>query len=88
MEEPKNADNDQEIQDLMNKLKASGMGGAKLFSAKDLEGLSAEDMAEKFSTGSHGKKGRKGKGQSKKGNGDKKPRGFTIKQDGVEDIDL
>jgi hypothetical protein len=33
---------------LMEKLKASGMGGAKFFTAKDFEGLSPDELSKKF----------------------------------------
>ena len=37
------------IDDIMESLKKSGLGDAKLFTAKDFEGLSPEQMSAKFS---------------------------------------
>ena len=51
-------DKDTKIDDLMETLKKSGLGG-KVFSAKDFEGLSPEEMSAKFSGQPNAKKSKK-----------------------------
>lgn len=46
---PESSTKDDTMDDLMENLKKNGLGGAKLFTAKDFEGLSPEEMSAKFS---------------------------------------
>lgn len=57
---------DKEMEDLQGMLKGFGGGGAKIFTAKDFEGLSPEELADKFSGSSKSKKSNKSSKKAKK----------------------
>ena len=57
---------DESVDELLKNLEKSGLGGTKVFSAKDFEGLSPEEISAKFGGGGggfpgKGKKSRKAK---------------------------
>ena len=43
---------DDKLQDILKDLEKVGLGGTKVFSAKDFEGLSSEEISKKFGGGS------------------------------------
>ena len=79
------------MDELLSKLKMNGMGGARVFSAKDLEGMSSEELAAKFSSKGTGNKAKKSKEEKSTQGGSKKKDSLNSakQQEGiVDDIEL